>query len=519
MNPGAIHVRTSVAIEVLAHATTRPHKTALSSEQMSLTYSELADRVERYAGDLRQRGVGPGTPVVLVAPSVVEFAIAYYALHYVGARVITVNTMSTPRELEHIAQDAVVELVVAWHAHADTARLVCSSLGVPLVVLEAGGRIDGPREDRPHLPATDDIALVLYSSGTSGQPKGVELSVGNLLACAACFVPGLSLTPEDCWGTALPLFHVFGQCVVMNTALVAGAAVFLQTPFDPAALLGAVSRHGVTLLSGVPTMWNALIQHARTADRPEVAFAGLRAVTSGGSSLSGSVIAEFTSLFGCALLEGYGLTETTGAATFNDLRFEQRIGTVGRALPGIDIQVRDATGTVLGPGQVGEVFIAGPTVTRGYWSRPEETANALAGGWVATGDLGSLDTEGYLSIADRLKDMIIRGGYNVYPREVEEALSAHPDVVQAAVIGVPDDYYGQEVAAVVTLREGARADAEGLFAWCNTQLSPYKSPRLFTFVEALPQNASGKTLKRVIDTSHVAQTAQRVGRRGRGNGP
>jgi len=257
-------------------------------------------------------------------------------------------------------------------------------------------------------------------------------------------------------------------------------------------------------------MWNAML-HAEggyTADD----FAALRLATSGGASLPVEVIRAFKDRFGCAILEGYGLTESTGAATFNDINREQRTGTVGPALPGSTIEVRDPEGKVLGADQPGEVYIQGPTIMKGYWNRPDATAADLRDGWLKTGDIGTLDADGYLSIVDRVKDLIIRGGYNVYPREVEEVLYEHPDIVEVAVVGVPDEHYGEEIAAVTVLSEGSEATTESIRAWAKERLSAYKVPHLFAFVDALPKGATGKILKRAIDRDELRSLAAQGGR-------
>ncbi len=288
----------------------------------------------------------------------------------------------------------------------------------------------------------------------------------------------------------------------MNTVLVTGASLSLLAPFEPTAMLEMVRRDRLTVLAGVPTMWNAMLHAATDAFGPSD-FEQLRLATSGGASLPVEVMRAFRDRFGCTILEGYGLTESTGAATFNDINRPQKAGTVGPALPGTAIEVRDPLGAVVGPDVVGEVFLKGPTIMKGYRNRPDATAADLQDGWLKTGDLGRLDAEGYLSIVDRAKDLIIRGGYNVYPREVEEVLYEHPDVVEVAVVGVPDAHFGEEVAAVVALREGAELTGEELRSWAKVQLSAYKVPRLYQFVTTLPKGATGKILKREIDRDAI----------------
>lgn len=283
----------------------------------------------------------------------------------------------------------------------------------------------------------------------------------------------------------------------MNTCLTVGASFSLLYPFNPDEMLEMMVRDELTTLAGVPTMWNAML-HSK-APYTSADFKHLRLATSGGASLPVEIIRGFRERFDCVILEGYGLTESTGAATFNDINRPQKIGTVGPALPGTELAVRDPAGELLPPNEVGEVFIKGPTVMKSYWNRPEVTAAELQEGWLKTGDLGSLDEDGYLSIVDRVKDLIIRGGYNVYPREVEEVLYEHESIVEVAVIGVPDSHYGEEIAAVVVLAPGAEESGDSIRAWAKERLSAYKVPRIFSFVDELPKGGTGKILKREID--------------------
>ncbi|PZO96967.1 MAG: AMP-dependent synthetase, partial [Dermacoccus nishinomiyaensis] len=318
--------------------------------------------------------------------------------------------------------------------------------------------------------ADADTAILLYTSGTTGRPKGVQLTVANLFAVARAFITQLNFASTEKFGTALPLFHVFGQCVCMNTVMLAGGSFSVLSPFEPRAMLAMIRDHEINVVAGVPTMWNYLV-HVEGDFGPKDC-PDLRLAASGGASLPVEVIAAFERRFACTILEGYGLTETTGAASYHRDGIEQRAGTVGVALPDTEIVIESLDG---GRAPVGEV------------------------GQVLTGDLGRLDGEGYLAIVDRAKDLIIRGGYNVYPREVEEVLYSHPDVVEAAVIGVPDERYGEEVAAVVVLAPGRELSADELRAWLKEQLSAYKVPHLIRFDDALPKGATGKILKRAIE--------------------
>jgi long-chain acyl-CoA synthetase len=487
------------------HAAADPDRVALRGAGEPWSYGMLRERAAAVAGRLRAAGVRPGDRVLLVAPSVPEFAGAYYGIHAAGAVAVTANTMSTRPELEYVGGDAGVSLVVGWHEVTPAPADAAAALGVPHWTLTDGLAdltADAPL-DAPHATQDGDTAVILYTSGTTGRPKGAQLTHGNLIACATVFNEVLDFAPEDRFGTALPLFHVFGQAVVMATTLHAGATLSLLSRFTPEGLLDLLKRDGLTVMAGVPTMWNALL-HAPAGADDATDFATLRLAASGGAPMPAEVMRAFEERFGCVILEGYGLSETTGAATFNGLDRTRKASCVGIALPGCEVEIRGDDGGELPAGEVGEVHIKGPVVMSGYWNRPEATAEVLSDdGWLKTGDLGTEDADGDIRIVDRKKDLIIRGGYNVYPSEVEEVLYEHPDIVEVAVIGVPDEHFGEEVAAVIALRPGAELDPAALRAWAKERLSAYKVPRLFQTMETLPKGPTGKILKRAIDAEGV----------------
>ena len=487
-------------------ADTYPDRIAVRSGDRILRYGELRDRITRSAAYFAGHDVAPGDRVLLVAPSIPEFVIAYYGLHTIGATVITVNTMSTRHEIDYVVEDSGTSLIVAWHESAAAADLVATDRGIPFVELRAfeeDANADGPSVDAFVEREEDDTAVILYTSGTTGKPKGAQLSIANVNAAPVAFRSALRLADDERWATALPLFHCFGQVVVMHNALTWGGSLSLLSPFAPVEFMNRLRDERATIACGVPTMWNAMLQNASgyTADD----FADLRLACSGGASMPGEVIRAFADTFGCAILEGYGLTETAGTATFRNLDGAPKVGTVGPALPGFTIEVRDPDGAPLCADEVGEIFIKGPTVMTGYWNRPDATASELVDGWLRTGDIGSMDADGDVRIIDRAKDLIIRGGYNVYPREVEEVLYGHPDIVEVAVVGVPDTHYGEEIAAVIAVRPGAVVDIAALREWAKERLSAYKVPRIVHVVDALPKGATGKILKRAIDRDSLRE--------------
>lgn len=500
----------NVAEPTWNHAELAPGAIALRSGRERWTYVDLREAAARVGGALAAAGVSAGHRVVLVGPSVPEFVAAYLGGQAAGAVLVTPNAMSTVPELRYVIADSGASLVIAWHGSAIAAKAAAAERGLPFWRLLPG------LEDLPDAKALasplrrdrDDTAVILYTSGTTGTPKGAEITEGNLRSTAEVFEEVLRMTPEDRLGTALPLFHIFGQAVVLGSALHAGASLSLQTPFDPAAMIEMVRRDRVTVLVAVPTMYNALLAVSGEAGPED--FAGLRLAASGGASLPAQVMRTFNERFGCVILEGYGLTESTGAATFNGIDRERKVGKTGVALPRMDVRVLDDHDEEVADGEVGEIVISGPMVMKGYWGRPAETAESLRGGALHTGDLGRRDADGDIEIVDRLKDLIVRGGYNVYPREVEEVLYQHPLIAEAAVVGVPNDHYGEEVGAALALTPDSTLDPETLRAWAKERLSAYKVPRLFAFVDSLPKGPTGKILKREIDTARLTPASRSI---------
>lgn len=500
---------TNATSPIVHHATENPDSIAVREGDRHFTYRELHEHLSGAAEEYRRRGIERGDKIMLVLPTSAEFVFAYHGALSQGIVAVTVNPLCTPRELTYFAQDAGCRLVVSWEPIGGPARQVASELGLDVWELNDGAITAAKTLIPVDVPDEEDAAI-LYTSGTTGRPKGAVLTHGNFLACGRGYAQALRFSPNERTGTALPLFHVFGQGSVMGPTFTMGGSLSLLRAFDAIKLLEMAVRDDLTSMAGVPTMWNALL-HADTEITQEQ-LPHLDKVFSGGAALPLEVAKAFQQRFGAVVLDGYGLSETTGAATYNDPDAERKEQSVGRAVPGGEVGIMDLDHQLLPPGEVGEVVVKAPFVMKGYWQRPEATAESRVGEWFLTGDMGRMDADGDLWIVDRKKDLIIRGGYNVYPREVEEQLYSHPAIVEAAVVGVPDERLGEEVAAVVVPKEGESIDAQELRAWLGERLSPYKVPRVYRIVGELPKGATGKILKRGIDRDELVSEGVRPAR-------
>jgi long-chain acyl-CoA synthetase len=491
---------TNLATTLVNTTGSHPDRTAVRLDDRALRYRDLDDLSARVAAWLLRRGITAGDRVGLMAPNVPEFLALYYGILRVGAVVVPMNPQFKSREVDYYLSDSAASLALAWHGVADQAAKGAAGAGTDLVIIEPSDFASTLADVGPEPAVADrapsDTAVILYTSGTTGQPKGAELTHANLLTnVEVTRTTLLNLGPQDVVLGALPLFHSFGQTVGMGCAMASGGCLTLLPRFDPVLALETIKRDQVTVLMGVPTMYAAILHSAGDA----ADTASLRLCVSGGAAMPVEIMRAFEKQFGCMILEGYGLSETSPVASFNHPDRERKPGTIGQAIAGTEMRVQNDDGDPVPPGEIGEIAIRGHNVMKGYWRRPEDTAEAMAGGWFRTGDLARVDSEGYFSIVDRKKDMIIRGGLNVYPREVEEVLYEHPAVAEAAVIGVPDQMLGEEVAAVVRLKPGASADPGELREHVRSQLAAYKYPRHVWIVDELPHGGSGKILKRAIE--------------------
>ena len=484
----------NLALNLIRSAERRPEHDALMLEGAGLTYRDLDDASGRVARLLTERGIEPGERVGIMLPNVAEFAIAYYGALRAGCVVVPMNVLLKEREVAFYLGDSGTRLVFAWHEFADAAGAGAAEAGAECVTVEPGAfaSLLGGLVPLSLVAerADGDTAVILYTSGTTGKPKGAELTHANLGRNVEVVLDLFSIDADDVVSGALPLFHSFGQTCGLNAAVAAGATLALVPRFSPGLVLELVQSARVTVFEGVPTMYAALLNQP---DRGGYDVSTLRLCASGGAALPLEVLRGFETAFDCVITEGYGLSETSPVASFNDPRGQRKPGSIGTPIAGVEMTLIDRAD------DVGEIAIRGHNVMKGYWNRPEATAEAIdADGWFRTGDVARVDEDGFYFIVDRKKDLIIRGGYNVYPREIEEVLYEHPAVREAAVIGVPHAELGEEVAAAVALVPGAELEASDLRAWIKERVAAYKYPRTIWFVDELPKGPTGKILKREI---------------------
>ncbi|MDX6601515.1 MAG: long-chain acyl-CoA synthetase [Solirubrobacterales bacterium] len=478
-----------------------PGGVAVRLGDLELSYAELDERSARLATLLVAHGVEPGDRVGVMLPNVPEFPVAYYGVLRAGAIVVPMNVLLKRREIAFYLEDSGAKLLFAWHGFAEEARAGAEDAGAELIEVQPAPFATLLTEHEPtaELAETEeaDTAVILYTSGTTGKPKGAELTHLNLhrnadVSCrTTCEIAG-----GDVVLGALPLFHSFGQTVSMNASLMAGACLTLVPKFDPAEALATMERDGVTHFYGVPTMYGALLHHPERGDYDTSA---LRTCITGGASMPVEVLRGFEQAFDAIVLEGYGLSETSPVACSNHPDRERRPGSIGTPLEGVEMRVVDEDDNEVAQGEVGEIVIRGHNIMKGYWQRADATAEAMRGGWFHSGDMARIDEDGYFYIVDRKKDLIIRGGYNVFPREVEEVLYEHPKIREAAVVGIPHEQLGEEVGAAVVLHDGEDLDPEEVSAYVKENLAAYKYPRAVWFIDELPKGPTGKILKREIE--------------------
>jgi long-chain acyl-CoA synthetase len=491
----------NLALNLVATARRIPDRKAAISDDAEMTYAEFEAATSRLATFLSREGVEAGDRVGVMLPNISAAPIAYYGIWRLGGIAVPMNPLMQAREVAFYLSNTGAKALIGTPEFADAATQGAGSAGAKVWLVDDAeiARLTDrlPEFGEPIERAAADTAVVLHTSGTTGTPKGAELTHGSLGSNLEVVVRRLlKLTDDDVVLACLPLFHVFGMTCAMNAAVAAGAGLALMARFRPAKAIERIRRDHVTVLEAVPTMYTALLSIADQFS-PD-ATASLRTCVSGGAALPVTVLHEFEKTFDAVILEGYGLSETSPATTFNHPDAERRPGSIGTPIEGVQVRLVDEIGDEVQTGSAGEIQVKGPNVMKGYWNLPEATEASIKDGWFSTGDVAVVDEDGYYWIVDRKKDLIIRGGYNVYPREIEEALHEHPAVAQVAVIGIPHETLGEEIGAAVVLKAEATAEPDELRTFVKGRVAAYKYPRRIWFVDSLPTGPTGKLLRRAV---------------------
>ena len=495
-----------------------PEKPAIIFRDQHTSFGELNRRSNQVANALIRLGIQPGDRVALYIHNLPIFIEAYYGILKAGASVVPLNVLYKAGELEYIFNDSGARAILtfgpfakeALTARANAPRLehviVAAPEDIPGTLPWRSTFGEAPDHDPGVQVADNDVAVICYTSGTTGRPKGAMLSHRNLLSNCEQWnmLPAVHTEPNDVVWLALPLFHIYGMNVVMNISFMNGATVALVERFEPASALEIIQKHRCTVLAGAPPMFVAWasMPNIRDYDLSSVRFVG-----SGAAALPVKVLETFQAASGVPISEGYGLTEASPVVTSNAAGPIVKPGSVGPAIPGVEVKIVDDAGNEVPRGEMGELICRGPNVMLGYWNQPQATAETLRDGWLHTGDLATEDEDGYFYVVDRLKDMIVVSGFNVYPREVEEVLFRHPAVADAAVVQYPDAYQGESVMAYVVLKPDQTATEQDIIDYCRSQIAVFKCPRKVVFRESLPKNNTGKVLRRELREEAKALSA------------
>ena len=498
------------AAETLAASAARySERVAVEFGDARVTYSALNAGVRRLSGGLRDLGLQRSDRVALLLGNSPEFVRTYYAVVGQGLVAVPINPILKVDEVTHILNDCGAAALIVDATLRPLVESVQSRVSGLKHVIFAGrdvsigdvslGSLEAGDEQSPAAVDLNQVAHIVYTSGTTGRPKGAMITHDNLTWMIGALVRFFDETPADVVVCALPLFHAYALLQCMLTPLSVGARMVLLERFTPDGAMTAIQREHATSFFGVPTMYVMMLNAA--LERYDLS--SLRLCVSGGASIPVEVLRRFQDTAKISICEGYGLSEMTVMAICNPPHGVQKPGSIGLPLPGLDARVVARDGQEQPRGLAGEIVVRGPSTMLGYWGQPDATRNALEGGWLHTGDVGTCDADGYFYVVDRMKDMYIRGGYNVYPREIEEVLYSHPAVMEAAVVGLPDPVFGEEGVAFVVLAPGHPVPASDLIDYCRARLADYKVPRQIEFSDGLPKSSTGKTLKREL---HVPST-------------
>ncbi len=511
----------NLAVVLESSAREMPGKTAVVFGDMRFSYAQINGAANQVANGLVAAGIQPGDKVALSCPNLPYFPIVYYGILKAGATVVPLNVLLKRREIAYHLDDSDAKAYLCFQGTPELPMgeegwagfnevdgcenfwMIMADPAAPSHIegTQTLGQLMGQQSPVFDTVQTDalDTAVILYTSGTTGMPKGAELSHSNIVMNAFVVRELFNPRDDDVQLITLPLFHSFGQTVQMNGGFLGGNTLVLIARFDPEAVFRAFQDEDVTVFCGVPTMYWALLHYpgANQFDLEKIANT-LRLGVSGGAAMPVEVMKQFSQKYKVKILEGYGLSETSPVVSFSRMNMPHKPGSIGVPVWGIEMRVVDQDMNDVPQGEPGEIVIRGHAVMKGYYNKPEANEEAFRGGWFHTGDVATKDEGGYYYIVDRIKDMIIRGGFNVYPREIEEIMITHPAVSLVAVIGVPHDQYGQEIKAYVVLKEGQTAEPEELVAWAKANMAAYKYPRIVEIRESLPMTATGKILKREL---------------------
>ncbi|WP_270182473.1 fatty acid--CoA ligase family protein [Alkalihalobacillus sp. CinArs1] len=492
-------------------ALSHPNKQAYIYEDEAVTYEQLDQKVSLFAANLAAEDINKGDHVALILGNSPEFLISYYGVLRAGAVVIPINPVYTPSEIGYLLHNGDVKAIVTLEQALPLVEGMAGQLpGVNLVTYVGEGTDSKVISNIKLKPFTsmvaeegnpvpslhteeDDVAVILYTSGTTGRPKGAMLSHKNIVSNASDTADYLEFNSDDVVITALPMFHVFCMTVSMNAPLISGGTLLIMPKFSPQEVFRVAEKYKATVFAGVPTMYNFLYQYPE--GRSEY-FKHVRICISGGSPLPVALLHRFEEKFNVRVSEGYGLSEAAPVTCFNPLDRPRKPGSIGTNITNVENKVVDELGQEVSPGVVGELIVKGPNVMTGYYKLPEDTSATIRDGWLYTGDLAKMDEEGYFYIVDRKKDLVIVGGYNVYPREVEEVLYQHPGIVEAAVVGVPDPDFGEAVQAFIVSKD--TLTEEDVKTYCREHLAKYKCPTIVEFIDELPKNTTGKILRKAL---------------------
>ncbi len=493
---------------LLESAMKNREKTAYYFLDVPTTYEELNMSVNKFASGLARTGIGKGDHVALLLGNSPHFIISLYGIMRIGATAIPINPTYTPSEIAYILKNGDVKAVIGLDQMIPYLEKIKTSAPKikHFIICETGSELNTEMEtfsevlhsgdaDFTSGPInSEDTAVILYTSGTTGRPKGAMLTHENLYSNARDIRDYLKMNSKDTVITTLPMFHVFSLTVALNAPLISGSTMIIVPKFSPKEVFRVAQKYDATIFAGVPTMYNFLYQYPESNP---AAFCSMRLCISGGASMPVALLNNFEEKFNVVISEGYGLSEASPVTCFNPLDRPRKPGSIGTSILNVENRVVDGLGNELPSGEVGELVVRGPNVMKGYYNMPEETSEAIRDGWLYTGDLAKMDEEGYFYIVDRKKDLVIVGGYNVYPREVEEVLYGHPDIMEAAVIGAPDADQGEVVKAFIVPRD-EKVDKEELHQFLSERLAPYKLPKSIEFLQELPKNSTGKIMKREL---------------------